>query len=613
MAIIQILSPKHLIPLIHATIWRFPTGVAAALVATVCGVMAVDHKADAAEFFGVIGIVAVGVMVWSVAVTLSTERRGIWWVWGASIFVVALGALYYSNVPHTIGDFLMLHTMRTGFVIFSGVLFLCVAPFVVRRDDRSFWFFVMRICARFTFAVVVAATFYAGIAAALASVHYLFGVSVEWEWYVRVWIVMAGFVAPLIFMAGIPRADALYDVQMHTAPPRVVRIFAQYVLVPLLALYAVILYAYGTKILLTRVWPQGGVGYMVLIFASMGLVTTLMLAVDRHNRRWIPIVSRAFFIILLPTLVLLGGAIYVRIADYGWTPSRYIVVLLGIWFCGLSLFAMIRKNTDLRIPFLTLIVLVFVSLYGPWSMFAVSVQSQVGRLAALLDQEGIRMHGTIAKSEDARELSYGQFTAIQSRVRLLADLDALDRITPWFAVDNQPKDLSEHARNKHTTYDRTSRVLDAMGVTSTYYSTSRSSTIYYHTEKPPHSITVTGYDYYIPHISVRIGDKDDYLDATDEQMYAFSATEDAVLTVAGTAHSDSALATTHTELQTIIADVARAYGEGSGIPSEIDTVRIHGAEEIFDCTIQSMEITDVDTTPHLAELSLSCLVARSTP
>lgn len=601
-------SLEHAVQVFGATVRRFPLGVLAAMVATACGVVAVGRETDSMAMVEVVGIVAVVVMVWGVTATLAVEDRGARWMYGVSAVVVVLGVLYYMTLPRIADDFLTIHGMRTGLIIFAGLLLLCAAPFLWRRDDRVLWFFVMELSARFAFAFIAAATLYAGIAAAMASVNYLFGVDMEWEWYVRVWIVIAGFVAPMVFMAGIPRAHAMTDVQTRVVP-RVVRVFAQYVLVPLLTLYTVILYAYAVKILVTRTWPQGGVGYMVLIFASVGLVTMLVLAADRETRRWVMRLSRVYFIIVLPTLMLLGGAIYVRIADYGWTPDRYSVVVLGLWFAGVAVYFLARQQADLRVPFVTLAVVMLLSIYGPWSMFATSVRSQVAHLAALVDMEGIRVNGVIAAAPHVRELSWGRFNAIHSRVQLLSDMDATSQIMPWFAADNQPLDVV-----RENQWQRITNIIDAMDIKEDSYrgDPTTSSTLYYNysTEKTNNdAVDVGGYAYYVPYMSTYERAQESDTVTVDGTAYTIVLSDAQTVQLVRVVAQQRVVVATF-DMAPLVTQMIAEYTSTHTMPHTMDPVVLQDTDghRTFSCPIDSLTLDDIHTAPRVTTLLMHCLV-----
>lgn len=551
----------------------------------------------------IVAFVALLVMVWAVAAVLAAERRGVRWVIGGSVAIVVAGAAYYMSVPHDPCDFLYIHGLRTALLICAGWIVLCVAPFLTARADRALWFFVMRVCMRFFFASIAAATLYTGISAAMASVHYLFNVSVEWEWYVRVWIVLAGFVAPVVFMAGIPNVRTM-SLPTTNGGPRPVRIFAQYVLVPLLVLYTVILYAYSVKILVTTTWPEGGVAYMVLIFVGVTVMVALLLAVERETRPWVTIFTRVWSAIVLPTLVLLAGAIFLRISEHGWTPDRYMVVAFGLWLAVMALYMLLVRKPDVRLPFVTLGVLLILIVFGPWNMFAISAQSQTERLAALLDAEGIRVNGVIAAPETSRELPLSRTSAIQSRVELLVNIDAADTMLSWFAPDNQPAVTVGGGECDTSLYDRTQRIMESMGILEPwmYYGldAKTSSTIYYSNVEAAENgaIPVAGYDYYVPYIGTE--------EAADVNgmPYTVHIAGNTMLRVVNESSQEAADA----DLESFVRNIVETYVATELLPRDTELVHMHVGAATLACTVRSMTIEDIHTAPRVTSVAFSCLM-----
>ena len=77
----------------------------------------------------------------------------------------------------------------------------------------------------------------------MTALKLLFDVSIHEELYVEIWIVTIGFFNTWFFVSGIPddfdQLDTIYEY------PKGLKIFSQYVLLPLLGLYLLILYSYG--------------------------------------------------------------------------------------------------------------------------------------------------------------------------------------------------------------------------------------------------------------------------------------------------------------------------------------------------------------------------------
>ena len=55
-----------------------------------------------------------------------------------------------------------------------------------------------------------------------------------------------------------------------------------------------------------------------------------------------------------------------------WTENRYMVLLLGIWLAGISLYFLLFKDAKIKWIFISLSVFIAVSQVGPLSAYAVA-------------------------------------------------------------------------------------------------------------------------------------------------------------------------------------------------------------------------------------------------
>ena len=168
-------------------------------------------------------------------------------------------------------------------------------------------------------------------------------------------------------------------------------------LVPLLLVYTAILYAYALKIGLAGTLPKGTLGSMVVGYLLTGAATLLLAYPIRESggllvrlfwRYWV-------WLALMPVLLLFLAA-YTRIAAYGLTEPRYIVVLIGNWALLLAILRIWRPDRfDLRLIPGTLAALLLAASFGPWGAIGASVISQKAELAAILRAKGLLADGKI--------------------------------------------------------------------------------------------------------------------------------------------------------------------------------------------------------------------------
>ena len=222
-----------------------------------------------------------------------------------------------------------------------------------------------------------------GLAIALAALDKLLGLPVRREWYPDLLVILAFAVHPWFVLAGVPadfdRLETLDDY------PLGLKVFAQYVLIPLVSVYLVILTAYLGRVIVTRAWPSGWIGWLVSSVSAAGVLALLLVhpARDRADSRWVDQFGRWFFVALLPSLGMLLVAAGKRIGQYGVTEPRYFLVVLAVWMLGLALYYGVTASRNIKLIPETLAVVALLAAVGPWSAFAVSTRSQVHRFQAL--------------------------------------------------------------------------------------------------------------------------------------------------------------------------------------------------------------------------------------
>jgi hypothetical protein len=168
------------------------------------------------------------------------------------------------------------------------------------------------------------------------------------------------------------------------------------VLLPLLALYLLILYGYGIKIILSWNWPEGIVSYLIMVVSVIGILTILLIHpyAKQAENQWIRMVSKGYYILLLPLMALLYMAIGMRLTDYGFTVNRYFILATGIWITVVCIYFVSGRTNIKFVPISLAAFLLFIS-FGPWSVFSVSERSQVNRLEAVLINGNIITNGKV--------------------------------------------------------------------------------------------------------------------------------------------------------------------------------------------------------------------------
>jgi hypothetical protein len=359
---------------------RFPWTIGAGMLTAVAAIMATTKSADP-EWARIAMVAALGLPL-TVALTLLAEERE----WSAARAAalnaagVALLVVFYFGWG---GPDPKPETIR--YLQLNAGLHLLVAflPFLGRQETNAFWQYNRRLFLGFLRATVFSAVLFAGLAVALAALDQLFGVHVPGEVYGRLWIVIAFVVNTWIFLAAVPRG--LGELAGDTSYPRVLKVFAQYILTPLVFIYLIILLAYLIKIVVGGEWPSGWIGWLVTSVAVTGLLGFLLVHPLREDagEAWIRTYTRWLFLGLIPAAIMLLVAFWKRVLPYGLTELRLLGVLLGCWLLAMALSYTLRQRAGIRRIPVSLAALLLITLYGPLSVTSLSVASQARRLARL--------------------------------------------------------------------------------------------------------------------------------------------------------------------------------------------------------------------------------------
>lgn len=339
---------------------------------------------------------------------------------------------------------------HTAMCAFLFLLFFII-PHV--RKNRGLGMYVVRLFVQAVIAVLFSAVMFIGLAGITFTVSSLFSLKISHYVYLRLWLIMAGIMAPFLFMAGIPRAGL--TVERHEYP-KVLSNLMVYVVTPLLTAYTFILYLYFAKILITRQWPVGLVSHLVLWYSVATTAVLYFVWPLASVNKWAETFSRYFIKAVIPLLAMMFVSIGIRIKHYGITENRYYVLVLGLWVLGSMIYLNIaeaRRGSEgsnggsvergieggngasdgsIVLP-VSLAIVVALSVLGPWSSFSVAKWSQNQRLEGLCAQYGIVKGGAIPPSSEIPPADRREIIAIISYFDRYHNLSDVKFLPPGFA------------------------------------------------------------------------------------------------------------------------------------------------------------------------------------
>ncbi len=356
-----------------------------------------------------------------------------------------LGMHFYSITP---GMFDSESVFVSRYLIFITCFHLLVSFLAFYHIDeiQSFWQYNYFLFVKFFTALAYSLTLFIGLASALLAIDKLFKVELDFNYYIDLLLFIVLIFNTIIFLYFIPRS---YDVFIPKQAFKIsIRIFVQYILLPIVLVYIVILYLYLFRIIITNNIPSGWVCIPILIFSIVGILTYLLIYPIRleNSNRIIYVYSKYFFYILLPLLSLYFIAIMKRILPYGITEDRYLVFILGVWLLTISVYIIISKRDNIIIIPVSLFVLLFVGAIGPWGMFQLSVQNQVRRLQLLLNKNQLLVNNKLVSPSKDYKIPENNARSIVSILNYLNKRGEINKIHPWLDEKDQHI-LSEAIKN----------------------------------------------------------------------------------------------------------------------------------------------------------------------
>ena len=348
---------------------------------------------------------------------------------GNLIALVSASGITWATFTMLQGLTFVAVSRHIGICVFLFLLFFIIPNL---GKGRGLEMYVVKLFTQAVIAVLFSAVLFMGLAAITATVNYLFSLDLSYRIYLHTWFVMAGVVAPFLFMAGIPEPGT----EIPTADyPKTLSNLIVYVVTPILAVYTFILYLYFAKILVTWEWPVGLVSHLVLWYAVFTTAILLFTWPLAESNKWAGTFSRYFPKAVIPLLAMMFASLGIRIKHYGITENRYYVLVLGLWLFGMMLYLNLSKARRRIVIPVTLALIALLSVIGPWSSFSVSKWSQNRRLEGICAQYGMIRDGSIQPSAQIEPSDRREIAAILQYFDIYHDLSDIALVPAGFTFD----------------------------------------------------------------------------------------------------------------------------------------------------------------------------------
>ncbi|ABR49073.1 hypothetical protein Amet_2923 [Alkaliphilus metalliredigens QYMF] len=297
-------------------------------------------------------------------------------------------------------------TRYIGHSIFLYLTFTFI-PYLEKKENYERY--VVKLLTRFIVTYLYSVILYLGIAAILGTINLLFDAGIPGKFFFDVFLIVVGIFAPGFFLADVPVRNEEISPESY---PKVLSVLLQFIILPLLSIYTLILYIYFGQILLTRELPQGLIGNLVLWYSIVSTVVLFFIYPLRKNSQWMKYFITCLPKLIIPLLGMMFVALWIRINAYGITEGRYFVLLIGLWVTCMMIYYALKRDVKNIVLAMTLAIVALATVTGPWSAYSISQISQNNRFQEILkrydmiDQtSNIKGPDRAFVEEDKREVS----------------------------------------------------------------------------------------------------------------------------------------------------------------------------------------------------------------
>ncbi len=303
---------------------------------------------------------------------------------------------FYFILPDQKKDFTKVYAYTIAVTALLIHLLVSFIPFLEKNKELGFWQYNKNLFVNSFLTVVFTGILTGGVQLAILAVDKLFDFNFDSNLYTDTFFVLAIFGSCFIFLLF--NEKGLSNLEKDGTYPVVLKFFTQFILIPLLFIYAVILYFYSIKILINWQLPRGWVSYLILAYSIVGILALLLVhpLKEESAKSWVKIFSKAFYYTIIPLVVLLFTAIFTRILEYGYTEPRYFVLLLALWLLSVVVYFIFSKRPTIKmIPVSLFLFGTFALIFPYFNAFSVAKRSQKTELLKVMNQHQLINNGKL--------------------------------------------------------------------------------------------------------------------------------------------------------------------------------------------------------------------------
>jgi hypothetical protein len=356
---------------------------------------------------------------------------------GLVLLGLCLLGLHYYSVPNDYYNYALNYTLRfiTILICFHLVVSFCV--YNTAAELIAFWKYNETLLVQLLQSLLFSSVLCLGLQGALYAIEKLFSLNFSINWYYDILFASGIVFNTIFFLYNMPNDNAAWHKTIKYTTP--LRIFVQYICIPLCALYAIILAAYLIQAIAKGSLPKGAVAMPILTFAGISIFTYLLAyPIKQGSYFWINKFCDYIFFILLPYAIFELSAVAFRVRALALTENRYLAIALGLWLVALCIYMILSKLKNITWVPISLALLLAVASIGKVGMYASSARSQYSRLLDVLDRNKMIVKGKLFVPEPKKHyLTEDDKQEILGSIKYLFTRGELKRLYPLLNTNEQ--------------------------------------------------------------------------------------------------------------------------------------------------------------------------------
>lgn len=309
------------------------------------------------------------------------------------------------------------------------IAMVSLTPYLNSRDDLSYWFFSRQVWQGTFYSGAAAIVVGVGVSLILVTLKTLFGVSFGHKIYGDIWLLALFGFAPFYALSWIPERFAFAEEDCHA--PKQLSVFLNWIGAPLLMIYMGILYAYFVKAAMMGQVTVNSLSWMILIYGMVGVTFIVSAWPMRKTGHWTTrMMGKYFFPALIIPAALSTWLIVDRVAAFGVTEQRYLVLAGSLYLLVLSVVFTFKRDFPLRFISLFAVITAIIISLPVVGAYGLSKISQTARLEAALAESGYFEGETYKIPEKLPEFAERKnITSIADYLKKTGKKEEIEKIT----------------------------------------------------------------------------------------------------------------------------------------------------------------------------------------